>query len=128
MVRILTRLGEVKKEMAAEHAEMVDFNIGTISGNLRAIIADEDIDVKANDVKPIKIKKVSIPGNHIIYMCAYASNPLGHPIAVGEETHLPITMDRHADYATFVAALDGTIQKDDFLGVVIILPINLTHK
>ncbi len=128
MVRILTRLGEVKKEMAAEHADMVDFNIGTISGNLRAIIADEDLDVKSGDVKPIKIKKIDILGNHIIYMCAYAAHGLGHPIAVGEETHLPITMDRHADFATFVAAIDGTIQKDDLLGVVIILPISLTHK
>ncbi|MCK9150979.1 DUF22 domain-containing protein [Methanobacterium alcaliphilum] len=128
MVRILTRLGEVKKEMEQYESELVDFNIGTISGNLRAIIADEDIDIKSGDVTPIKINKISIPGNHIIYMCAYAAHHLGHPIAVGEETHLPISMDRHADYTTFVAANDGTVKKDDLLGVVIILPISLTHK
>lgn len=127
MVRIMTRLGEIKKTQEAYHSALVDFQIGTISGNLRAMIADDDVEVKSGDVTPIKIKKVSIPANHLCYMCAYAANGLGHPIAAGEETPLPISMDRSADHATFVAARDGTINKGDLLGVLILLPIELTH-
>ncbi|GAB4314252.1 MAG: DUF22 domain-containing protein [Methanobacteriaceae archaeon] len=127
MVRIMTRLGEIKKTQEAYHSALVDFQIGTISGNLRAMIADEDVEVKSGDVTPIKIQKVSIPANHLCYMCAYAANGLGHPIAAGEETPLPISMDRSADHATFVAALDGEIKKGDLLGVLILLPIELTR-
>ncbi|MEW6009914.1 DUF22 domain-containing protein [Methanobacterium alkalithermotolerans] len=127
MVRILTRLGEVKKDMEQYRDELVDFKIGTISGNLRAIIADEDMEIKAGEVKPIKIKKISLPGSHIAFMCAYAANQLGHTIAAGEETPLPLSMDRNMDHATFVAAMDGSIQKEDLLGVLILLPVELTH-
>ncbi|MGC9517653.1 MAG: DUF22 domain-containing protein [Methanomicrobiales archaeon] len=127
MVRIMTRLGEIKKTQEAYQSALVDFKIGTISGNLRAIIADDDVEVKSGEAVPIKIKHIDMPANHICYMCAYAANGLGHPIAAGEETPLPITMDRSADYATFVVALDGKINKGDLLGVLILLPIELTH-
>lgn len=125
MVRIITRLGRVKKELAEYEAELVDFKIGTISGNLRAIIADERVKVKSGDVKPIKIKKIHLPANHLCFLCAYATNRLGHTIAAGEETPLPISMDRTADHATFVAAMKGTIEEGDLLGVLILLPIEL---
>jgi len=36
-------------------------------------------------------------------------------------------MERSADHATFVAALSGEIKKNDLLGVLILLPIELTH-
>ncbi len=127
MVRILTRLGEVKKEMKEYHDELVDFKIGNISGDLRAIIADDDVDFKAGESVPVKIKKIHIPANYIFFLSAYASNRQGHALAVGEETPLPISMDRHVDHAMFVAAVDGSIQKDDLIGVIILLPVELTH-
>lgn len=127
MVRVLTRLGEVKKDLEKYRDELVDFKLGEVSGKLRAIVADETVEVKSGEAKPIKIKKISIPGSHIIYMCGYATNRLGHTIAAGEETPLPISMDRTADYTTFVVALSGTIQKNDLLGVAILLPVDLIH-
>ncbi|HMK53754.1 MAG TPA: DUF22 domain-containing protein [Methanobacteriaceae archaeon] len=127
-VRITNRLGkERKRELAEYEASMVDFKIGTISGNLKALIADEKLEFKAGDIKPIKIKKVNLPANHICYMCAYATNQVGHTIAAGEETPLPISMDRHADHAAFAAAQDGTVEKNDLIGVVILLPVHPTH-
>ncbi|MDI9618122.1 DUF22 domain-containing protein [Methanothermobacter sp.] len=127
MVRILTRLGQVREAEERYKRELVDFRMGDVYGNLRAIIADEDVEVRAGEAKPVKIKEISIPANHIVFMCAYATNPLGHPIAAGEETPLPISMDRKADHATFVAAVDGKISRNDLLGVLIILPVELTH-
>lgn len=127
MVRILTRLGEVRKEMKEYDDELVDFKIGNISGDLRAIIADDEADFKAGDSISLKIKNIHIPANYIFFLSAYASNRQGHTLAVGEETPLPISMDRHVDHAMFVAATDGSIKKDDLLGVLILLPVELTH-
>ncbi|KAF5075592.1 DUF22 domain-containing protein [Methanobacterium aggregans] len=124
MVRIVTRLGTIRKELEDKEAD-IDFKIGTIVGKLRAIVADEDVDFKANDVKPIKIQEIKVPANHICLLYAYAENRYGHTIAVGEETPLPISMDRTVDHATFVAALDGEIKKNDLIGVLTLLPTEL---
>ncbi len=126
MVRIMPRLDEVKKEHAnlEEHA-LGDFKVGTIIGKLRAVIADEDVEVKANEAKPIKIKPIKIPSNHITFLSAYAANGYGHTIAVGEEIHLPISLEKTVDHASFLASVKGSIQKDDLLGVLILLPVEM---
>lgn len=126
MVRILTRVDEVKKELKDYEIQALgDFKVGTIIGKLRAIIADEDIDVKANEAKSIKIKKINIPENHITFLSAYAANRYGHAIAVGEEVHLPMSMKKTVDHTSFLAGLDGTVKKDDLLGVLILLPVEM---
>jgi hypothetical protein len=127
MVRIITRLDQVKRELAEHSHRTLDFNIGTISGDLRAIIAAEDKKFKAGEIKSIEIKPIKIEGNMICFMSAYASNIYGQAMAVGEETSLPISMERSADTALFAAALDCKIEENDLLGVLILLPIKLTH-
>lgn len=122
MVRIITRLDQVKKELKEQHKESLDFNIGTISGDLRAIIADENKEFKANEIKSIKIK-----AEEITIISAYASNSYGQVLAVGEETSLPLSMDRSADTTLFAAARNCKIEEDDLLGVLILLPVKLTR-
>lgn len=126
MVRILPRLDEVKREhtVLEEHA-LGDFKVGTIIGKMRAIIADEDVEVKANEAKPIKIKPIKIPANHITFLSAYAANKYGHTIAVGGDVHLPMSLERTVDYASFLTSLDGNIKEDDLLGVLILLPAEM---
>ena len=124
MVRIIQRLDEVKKEYAElEASALGDFKVGNIIGKLRAIIADEEASVKANEARSIKIKPLKIPENHITFLSAYAANRYGHAIAVGGEVHLPLNMEKTVDQASFLASLEGSIKKDDLLGVLIILPI-----
>ncbi|MDD1774480.1 MAG: DUF22 domain-containing protein [Methanobacterium sp.] len=125
-VRIIPRLDQVRKEIK-EHQHSLDFNIGTISGDLRAIIAAEDKKYRSGDIKSIRIKHINIHANEICFLSAYASNKYGHTLAVGEETSLPISMDRSADTALFAAAMDCEIEEDDLLGVLILLPVKLTH-
>ncbi|MCE5214978.1 MAG: DUF22 domain-containing protein [Methanobacterium sp.] len=127
MVRIIPRLDQVKKELAEHSHRALDFNIGTISGDLRAIIADEDKKYKAGQIKSIRIKHIKIKANDICFLSAYGSNKYGHALAVGEETSLPISMDRSADTALFAAAMDCKIEENDLLGVLILLPVELTH-
>jgi hypothetical protein len=127
LVRIITRLDAVKKELAESKSKHLDFQIGTISGNLRAIIADEDMMFKSGDIKSIKIKKIPIPANYLCFLSGYGSNSNGHAIAVDEDVPLPVSMKRMADHAMFAAAETCEIKKDDLLGVLILLPVHLTH-
>lgn len=126
MVRIITRLDEVKKKDAdLEEMALGDFKIGTIIGKLRAIIAAEDVEVKDNEARSIKIKQIKIPANHIIFLAAYASNRYGHAVAVGEEIPLPMSLEKTVDHAFFLASIKGTIKKDDLIGVLILLPVEV---
>jgi hypothetical protein len=128
MVRIITRLDQVKKQSAAHAKKVPDFQIGTISGKVRAIIADEEVEFEAGDIISLKIRKININAKHISIISAYGANKYGHAMAVGEETYLPITMDRTADQAQFAAAIDGKIEENDLLGILILLPVEITEK
>ena len=125
MVRIITRLDQVKKDQKKHTKPAIDFEIGNISGKVRAIIAAEEKEFKAGETKPVQIKKIDINANHICFISAYGTNKYGHTMAVGEETYLPISMERTADHALFAAALDYQVEKDDLLGILILLPVEL---
>ncbi len=126
MVRIIQRLDNVKQEYAKleEHA-LGDFKVGSIIGKMRALVADENVKVKANESKPIKIKPITIPQNHITFLSAYAANRYGHAVAAGGEVHLPLSMEKTVDNALFIASLNGNIKKDDLLGILILLPVEM---
>jgi hypothetical protein len=123
MVRIITRLDQVKKEQHKKAKPSIDFEIGSISGKVRAIIAAEEMEFKAGETKPVQINKININASHICFISAYGTNKYGHTLAVGEETYLPISMERTADHALFAAALDYKVEKDDLLGILILLPV-----
>ncbi|EKQ54623.1 MAG: hypothetical protein B655_0736 [Methanobacterium sp. Maddingley MBC34] len=125
MVRIITRLDQVKKEQKKHAKPAIDFEMGNVSGKVRAIIAAEEKEFKAGETKPVQIKKININANHICFISAYGTNKYGHTMAVGEETYLPISMERTADHALFAAALDYQVEKDDLLGILILLPVEL---
>ena len=128
MVRIITKYDQVRREMAEHAKPSLDFSIGTISGQLRAIIAAEDMEFEKGDIKSIKIKEIKMHSNKICFLSAYGSNKYGHAMAVGEPTSLPISMERSADHAMFAAAVNCEIKVDDLLGVLILLPVDLAHK
>jgi hypothetical protein len=124
MVRIITRLEDVReKEHKMEHT-IGDFNVKA-KGKVKSIVADQDIKLKSGDIKPIKIKPLSIPANNIGFLSSYARNKFGHVIAIGEEVPLPIEMKRSADYATFITAIDGEVKKGDLIGIYILFPVEI---
>ena len=128
MVRIITRLDKVRKDFAeSKAASKLDFKIGSISGNLRAIIADEEMEFKSGDIKSIKIQNIPVPANYLSIISGYGSNSCGHPIAVEGDIPLPMSMNRTVDRAMFASAMSCEIKKDDLLGVLILLPVHPTH-
>jgi len=124
MVRIISRLEEVREEEHKKEHVIGDFNVEA-KGKVKSVVADQDLKIKSGDIKPIKIKPLDIPANHIGFLSSYARNKFGHVIAIGEEVPLPIEMKRSADYATFIAALNGEVKKGDLIGIFILFPIKI---
>ncbi len=127
-VRIVTRLDIVRKEIAANKASKLDFDIGSVSGNLRAIISAEDMQFNSGDIKSIAINKIKLPADYLCFISGYGSNSFGHCIAVDEDIPLPVSMERLVDHSMFAAAKDCEIKKDDLLGVLTLLPVHLHEK
>lgn len=124
MVRVVTRLEDVRHDEKKLKHKMGDFKYkGT--GKLRAIVAAEDVEFKSGEIKPIKIKNMPIPPNHIGILASYARNKYGQVIAIGEDVPLPIEMNRGADYATFIAAIDGKVKKGDLIGTLILSELKI---
>lgn len=124
MVRIISRLEEVREEEHKMKHTIGDFNVKA-RGKVISVVADQDLKLKSGDIKTIKIKPLEIPSNHIGFLSSYGRNKFGHVIAIGEEVPLPIEMKRSADFATFITAIDGEVKKGDLIGIFILFPIEI---
>ena len=128
MVRILNPIGQFKKETQHSKAGKMFLKIGNIPVLSRLIVADENIELKEGKSVSIKIEEIDIPANHIETIGAYASNKHGHPIAVGSEVHIPITMEKTVNRAAFVVVESGKIEKGDLLGFLTLIPVEVVNK
>lgn len=128
MVRILNPIGKFKREMEHSKSGKMDLKIGDIFVLSKVIVADEDMELKGNNSVSIKIKEIEIPANYIGSIGAYAANRYGHPIAVGSDTHLPLSMGKKVNRVAFVVVVDGKIEKGDLLGFLSLFPVEIYNK
>ncbi len=91
------------------------------------LIAEEDKDFRSGDAKPVRIKRVEIPKNTILLISPYGRHGIGQVISIGEEIAMPVELDRSADHALFVAGVDGSVKKEELIGVMMLIPI-VPHK
>jgi len=94
------------------------------SWKLEHLIADEDHELKRGMSHSISIQNIKLPANHVAFMPAYLSHRNGNIIAVGEAEPKPLDMDRTVEYARFSTGQEGTIKKGDFLGYIMVVPID----
>jgi len=94
------------------------------SGNLEHLVADEDHDIKKERCHSIKVKKLRIPANHLVFTSLYRMNLNGNVSGVSEADPKPLDMDRNIEYVRFNACRDGKVSKGDFLGYVMLLPLD----
>jgi hypothetical protein len=109
-----------------QEIEKTDFEY-QIGDKLRfvLVVADENIEFKVNEAKPISIKKIKIPPQNLIVSSMYGIHPIGHLSAIGSY-NVPsgiIDKERIADFGMFHAAIDGIISKDEVIGATIMLPV-----
>lgn len=128
MVRILNPVGEFKREMEHSQSGKMDLKIGNIPILSKVIVADENVDLIEGKSVSIKINEIEIPENYITAIGAYASNKYGHPIAVGSDAHLPLSMDKKVNRAAFVVITSGKIEKGDLLGFLSLFPVEIINK
>jgi hypothetical protein len=53
-------------------------------------------------------------------------NKNGNVSGVSETEPKPLDMDRKIEYARFTSIIDGNVSKGDFLGFVVLLPLERT--
>lgn len=128
MVRILNPIGNFKRETEHSDAGKMDLKIGDIPALSRIIVADEDLELKKETSISIKIKEIDIPANHIVNIGAYAANRYGHPLAVGSDAHIPLSMDKTVNKVAFVVIDNGKVEKGDLLGFLSLFPVEVVNK
>jgi len=128
MVRILNPIGQFKKETHHSDDGKMFLKIGELPVLSRLIVADENVKLKEGKSVSIKIEEIDIPANHIETIGAYASNRYGHPIAVGSEVHIPLTMEKTVNRAAFVVVESGKIEKGDLLGFLTLIPVEVVNE
>jgi hypothetical protein len=128
MVRILDILADQKKEVERSALGESKLKMGSTFILSKVIVADEDMEIKEGHSVSIKIEKIEIPANHIESIGAYAANRYGHPIAVGSEAHIPLSMNKTVNRAAFVVVQTGKIEKGDLLGFLSLFPVEYTKK
>ena len=117
--RILGRIANLEKTIKEE-----EIKCDLILKNevvIEPIVADEDMEFKQGDIKPIKIKKIKIPPMSVLLICPYGRHRVGHVIAVGEEVPMPISVEREVNMAMFACGFDGEVKKGDLIGMLLIV-------
>tara|TARA_Y100000310_G_C20669143_1_gene809286 strand:+ start:1323 stop:1691 length:369 start_codon:yes stop_codon:yes gene_type:complete len=90
---------------------------------LEHLVAEEDHDVVKGRCHSIKVKRVQVPANHFVLTSLYRMNKYGNVSGVSEADPKPMDMDRSIGYARFTAILDGTVKSGEFLGYVMLMPV-----
>lgn len=126
-VHITHRIRKIVQEIDKRRMAPFDFIAGD-TYRIGYLIADEDKDFKSGDAKPIKIRKVDIPKNSILCISPYGRHGVGQVISFGEEIAKPAEVNRSADFALFVAGVDGSVKKDDLIGVMMYFPFTQVRR
>jgi len=119
MFKILGRVGDIEEHLKEkEYSGKIKLEV---MGKKESIIADEDVELKAGEVKVIKIKEIEIDPNTIVFISAYSKHGVGTTLSIGEEIPMPFDSKRIGKYATFIAVKDGIIKQGEIIGSLIMI-------
>jgi hypothetical protein len=126
MVVITHRVKKIIEDIDESRMAPFDFVLGETC-TVDYLIADEDKEFRAGDSKPIRIRRVDIPKNTILLISPYGRHGIGQVVSIGEKVAMPVELDRSADHALFVSGIDGSVKKDELIGVMMLIPIS-SHR
>ncbi|MEM4702098.1 MAG: DUF22 domain-containing protein, partial [Archaeoglobaceae archaeon] len=90
------------------------------------LVADEDVSVRAGEVKRIKIREINIPSDTIVVPIGFMMNAYGSVIDVVQLGRpSKVEEEKRINEVVFLAVEDGKIEKMDLLGVLLIYFIGL---
>ncbi|AGK60426.1 hypothetical protein Asulf_00399 [Archaeoglobus sulfaticallidus PM70-1] len=93
------------------------------------IVADEDVEVKANRVKVIKVQEFKISGNERLTLLDRYRHALGTLVAVVEDGKPErIDVPSRVKYVVFYPIADGKILKGSLIGVGVVTTVKKEAK
>ncbi|MFH1450717.1 MAG: DUF22 domain-containing protein [archaeon] len=92
-------------------------------GCIEHLIADEEHEIVKGRTQSIKVKRIRIRPNFIVLPSLYRNHRLGNVMGVSEAEPKPMDMERNIEYVRFAAVKEGKIAVGDFLGYVMLLPV-----
>jgi len=87
------------------------------------LLADENIEIREGGHHKIPVKKLKVPANHLVFTSLYMMNKKGNVSGVGEASPKPMGVDRSIEHIKFHASTSGKINKGEFLGYVLVIPL-----
>ena len=119
MFKIIGRIGDIEEALREKkYPGKIKLEV---QGKREPIIADEDVEFKAGEIKTIKIKKIELHPYTISFIDAYAKHSVGTTLSIGEDIPMPFDSERVAEYAIFAAIKDGIVKKGDIIGSIMML-------
>lgn len=99
----------------------------------KILVAEEDVNVKRNEVSVVKIKEILLPSNTIVSPLSIMRHGLGVVLDVCEEKPSRVEDAKKLVNVVFLPIDDGVIKKGDLLGVVKVfivgvMPIEMIGK
>lgn len=108
--------GEIEKKVIEAYS--YGYTIGQ-HGEWEMIIADEDKEVKKNELVTIKIKEIEVPPKSIVLPCFISRHALGIVSSIATiGPPKPVEERRIFNIAIFHPLFDGTVCKDEYLSTV----------
>jgi hypothetical protein len=121
------------RETGKTKAEIVDtedyeFTIAT-RGLWKMLVADEDVEFEAGEIKPVKIRKTILPKESIMLRCPVTRHALGYIASIGRTGEpQPVEEERTLNYVIFKALEKGKIKKGDLIGVLNVFPVMMVRR
>ena len=126
-IRIVYKDKEGRLKADIVDTEDYEFTIAT-RGSWKMLVADEDVEFKAGEAKPVKIRRTILPRESIMLKCPVTRHALGYITSLGRRGEpQPVEAERELNYVIFTAIEDGKIRKGDLLGVVNIFPVMMVR-
>ncbi|MCS7144034.1 MAG: DUF22 domain-containing protein [Archaeoglobaceae archaeon] len=93
---------------------------------LEPVIAEEDLNVRKNELLRVKIKCINLPSNTVVAPTGFMGNAYGSLIDVIQHGKPKrVEEDRRISHAVFLPVQDGKIERGDMLGALAIYFIEL---
>jgi hypothetical protein len=118
--------GKLRTEIV--DTEDYEFTIAT-RGSWKMLIADEDVEFEAGEIKPVKIRRTVLPKESIMLRCPVTRHGLGYIAAIGKSGEpQPVEVEREVNYVIFKALEKGKVRKGDLIGVLNVFPVMMVRR
>lgn len=127
---IVQIVSHVKGELKSQKVKVspYEFTMAT-RAKWEMVISDEDIEIKAGELKKINVKEIQLKHDMLATPCAFSHHAVVSVLKVGSKYgNSVIEDDRIIKYAYVIGQESGRVRSGDLLAVLNIFPIMFTRE